>query len=171
MPFDPPPFLKKIVISNNKKKFFYNIFKCKNSRLYTDRIQDTAIIHKNTILNEPSFQLRNNDLDKNIKKNIVLDIGTPRIQKKLNGNVMSLLTGGGGNNNYFHWLFDVLPRIALMKKFYKLQNINFFLCPDVNKWQLRTLELLGIKNHQCISSVNYRHIKLKIYINNTSMDF
>ena len=78
---------KKIVISNNKKKFFYNIFKCKNSRLYTDRIQDTAIIHKNTILNEPSFQLRNNDLDKNIKKNIVLDIGTPRIQKKLNGNV------------------------------------------------------------------------------------
>ncbi|MGL3826979.1 glycosyltransferase family 61 protein [Candidatus Pelagibacter communis] len=158
---------KRVIISSNKKKFTYNIFKCKNSRLYTDRIQDTAIIYKNTILNEPSFQLRKNDLDRNIKKNIVLDIGTPRIQKKLNGNVMSLLTGGGGNNNYFHWLFDVLPRIALMKKFYKLQNINFFLCPDVNKWQLRTLELLGIKTHKCISSINYRHIKAKNIISTT----
>ncbi len=152
---------RKIIIFDNKKKFLYNVFKCKNSRLYTDRIQDTAIIHKNIILKEPSFQLRDNNFDKDIKKNIVLDIGTPRIQKKLNGNVLSLLTGGGGNNNYFHWLFDVLPRLALVKKFYKLKNINFFLCPDVNKWQLRSLKLLSINKRKCLSSVDYRHIKAK----------
>ena len=28
-------------------------------------------------------------------------------------NVLSLLTGGGGNDNYWHWMFDVLPRIKL----------------------------------------------------------
>ena len=25
--------------------------------------------------------------------------------KKLNGKIFSLLTGGGGNQNYWHWLF------------------------------------------------------------------
>ena len=105
---------KSIIIKNNKKNFKYSVFNVSNSRLYMDRIQDTAVIKGNTLIDKPSFQLRNNNFDKNINKNIVLRIGTPRIQKKLTGTVVSLLTGGGGNNNYFHWLFDVLPKIGMI---------------------------------------------------------
>ena len=137
----------------------YSIFFSSNSRLYTDRIHDTAIIKNNLLIDKPSFQLRNNVNDDDVTKNIVLKNGTPYIMRKLNGTILSLLTGGGGNDNFFHWLFDVLPRIGIVEKKINLNEINYFLCPNLNKWQLETLNLLGIKKSQCLSSVKYRHIR------------
>ena len=154
-------FKEKNLIFSNK------IFITENARLYTDRIQDTAIIKNNIILDNPSFQLRNNLRDDDIKKNIVLRNGTPYILRKIKGTTLSLLTGGGGNENFFHWLFDVLPRIGIVEKKIDLKEIDFYLCPDLNKWQLETLELLGIKKKQCLSSVEYRHIKSDKIINTT----
>ena len=37
--------------------------------------------------------------------------------------MLSLLTGGAGNNNYWHWLFDVLPRIELSNLSKKSEDI------------------------------------------------
>tara|TARA_B100001564_G_scaffold359962_1_gene384196 strand:- start:4712 stop:5812 length:1101 start_codon:yes stop_codon:yes gene_type:complete len=148
---------KKTIRLDNK--FKYSIYECNNSRIYTNRIQDTAVIHKNIILSALSFQLRNNNFSKNIKDNIALKIGTPRKLKKINGTLVSLLTGGGGNNNFFHWMFDVLPKIAIIEKYYDLKKIDYFLCPDLNRWQLQTLILLGLKKEQCLSSVKFRHVQ------------
>ena len=144
-------------VKRERKGINYKIFQIKNSRLYTDRIQDAAIIVNNNLIRNASFQLRNN-LNSDIKKNIVLKIGTPRILKKLNGNVLSLLTGGGGNNNYFHWMFDVLPRIGIIEKKINLNKIDYFLCPNLNDWQIRTLQLLGLNENKYLSSVDFRHI-------------
>ena len=104
----------------------------KSARLYTDTINDTAIIIKDSLVDGPSFQLRDN---KNAKceENIVFSKGTPRIKKKLEGNVLSLLTGGGGNANYWHWLFDVLPRLFLAKQVINLEEIDFFLFPSLDQ--------------------------------------
>ena len=76
----------------------YKLFKIKNCRLYTDTIHDAAFIVNNQILDGPSFQLRNN---KNVDsdENIVFKIGTPRLKRNFNGNVLSLITGGGGNDS------------------------------------------------------------------------
>ena len=139
-------------------KLKYSIFFSSNSRLYTNRIHDTAVIKNNLLINKPSFQLRNNVND-DVTKNVVLKNGTPYKMRKLNGTTLSLLTGGGGNDNFFHWLFDVLPRIGITEKKINLQEIDYYLCPNLNKWQLETLDLLGIKKNQCLSSVKYRHIK------------
>ena len=136
----------------------YSIFYSSNSRLYSDRIQDTAIIKDNYLVDKPSFQLRNN-INDDVTKNIVLKNGTPYIMRKLKGTTLSLLTGGGGNDNFFHWLFDVLPRIGIVEKKINLEQIDYYLCPNLNKWQLETLNLLGIEKKQCLSSVKYRHIK------------
>ena len=90
----------------------YNVYKVKNGRLYTDRINDTAIIKNNKIIKGPSFQFRTNNsrvINGNVKENIIFTKGTPRLQKKINGKVLSLLTGGGGNDNYWHWLFETFP--------------------------------------------------------------
>ena len=140
-----------VFLKNRNESIKYSIFTCPNARLYTDRIQDTAVIKNNILLNKPSFQLRDNMFDLNIEKNVVLKNGTPYMQKKLNGTVLSLLTGGGGNNNFFHWLFDVLPRMAIVEKKINLDKINYFLCPNLNKWQMQTLELLGINKKRCLS--------------------
>jgi hypothetical protein len=140
----------------------YNVYKVKNGRLYTDRINDTAIIKNNKIIKGPSFQFRTDNsrvINGDVKENIIFTKGTPRLQKKINGKVLSLLTGGAGNDNYWHWLFDVLPRINICENIIELDKIDFFLLPDnKRKFQIETLEILGIPQRKQISSVNFRHI-------------
>jgi len=103
--------IKKVLLDKNN----YLIYFCDKTKLYTDRIHDTAVIKEDKIINGPSFQYRDN---KNVdcEQNIVFSKGTPRIKRKINGRIFSLLTGGGGNTNYWHWLLDVLPRLEILKK-------------------------------------------------------
>ena len=42
--------------------------------------------------------------------------GTPNIRKRVFGNIFSLLSGGAAKNNYWHWLFDVLPKFGILEK-------------------------------------------------------
>ena len=128
--------------------------------MYTDTIHDTALIKENKIIEGPSFQLRNN-YNTDCLNNSVIKNGTPRLRKKVKGTVLSLLTGGGGNSNYWHWLFDVLPRIEIYKKKNKnFDKIDFFLFPSLNnKFQKESLDLLKINPKKRLSSKNYRHFK------------
>ena len=135
----------------------YSVYFSLKSRLFTDRIHNTAIIINNKIVEGASFQLKNNK-NNNVEENIVLSKGTPNIKKKIKGMVMSTLTGGGGNSNYWHWMFDVLPRIFIIQKFLELDKIDFFLFPDLKeKFQNQTLDFLKIPKHKRLSSRNYKH--------------
>ena len=146
---------------NLEENLNYSIYKIIEGRLYTDRIHDTAVILDNKIIEGPSFQLRNN-INSNINDNIVFEKGTPRLLKKLNGSVLSLLTGGAGNENYWHWMYDVLPRIKLCEKVTSLKSIDYFLLPNLKKkFQIETLELLNIPKKKLLSSESFRHIKTK----------
>ncbi len=147
-----------ILFSDFENRIKYRVFKIKNARLYTDRIQDTAIILDNKIVDGPSHQLRpiNNA---NIEKNIVFTKGTPRIKKKITGTVLSLLTGGAGNDNYFHWIFDVLPRLKICEQVMDLKKIDFFLLPGIEKkYQHESLDIFKIPREKRLSSKNFRHI-------------
>ena len=44
-----------------------------------------------------------------------------------------MLTGGAGNDNYFHWVFDVLPRIKICQQILNIDEIDYFLLPDHEK--------------------------------------
>ena len=60
---------------------------------------------------------------------------------------MSLLAGGSSNKNYWHWLFDVLPRIELFNKTIKTEYSDYLLVPDLSeKFQKETLNLLNFEN-------------------------
>ena len=155
--------VRKVIFDNELK---YNIYKISKCRLYTDRIHDTAAILDNKIVNGPSFQERYTQgsnfkiFNSEVRNNIVLKIGTPRILRKLDGTVLSLLTGGAGNNNYWHWLYDVLPRIGLCSKSINLNEINYYLVPSLlKKFQKQTLDVLNIPKTKRLSSEKYRHIK------------
>ena len=77
----------------------------------------------------------------------------------MKGTVLSLLTGGGGNENYFHWMYDVLPRFALCEKTSDLNKVDFFLLPDtIKKFQQESLDILNISKEKLISSKFFRHI-------------
>ena len=138
----------------------YKTYKITNGRLYTDRIHDTAIILENKIIEGPSFQLRHNN-NSPVSNNIVFKKGTPRILRNLKGSALSLLTGGGGNSNYWHWLYDVLPRLEICEKTKKLNEIDYFILPSLEKkFQKETLNKLNINNKKMLSSKEFRHIKV-----------
>lgn len=142
---------KKIEIDKN----FYEIYYCKDSSLYTDTIHNTAILKNNKIIEGPSFQLRDN-VNVDCMENSVLLNGTPRFRKIIKGNILSLLTGGGGNSNYWHWMFDVLPRFKIFEQ--NKKNLDFYLFPDLKKkFQIETLNMLGIPSKKRISSKSFRH--------------
>jgi len=144
---------------NIGKDLKYKVYKIINGRLYTDRIHDTAIILENKIIEGPSFQLRDNN-NSSISNNIVFKKGTPRIIKKLKGTVASLLTGGGGNSNYWHWLYDVLPRLKLCEEIKKIEEIDYFILPSLEKkFQGETLNRLNINKSKILSSKKFRHVK------------
>ena len=154
----------KVKTISEEENLKYKIYKIPNSRLYTDRIQDTAVIIDNKIVEGPSFQFRYTKAstisNSKSENNIVFKKGTPRKLKNLKGTVLSLLTGGAGNTNYWHWIFDVLPRIGLFSKVYDLNEIDYFLVPDlVKKFQYETLNSLKIPTNKILSSKKYRHIK------------
>lgn len=135
----------------------YSVYTINKGRLYTDTIHDTAILLENSLIEGPSFQLRNNN-NASIEENSVLKKGTPRIKRKFKGKVLSLLTGGGGNSNYWHWILDVLPRLAIINKLIDLNNIDYFLVPSHRKrFQKETLEELGIPKSKILSSESIRH--------------
>ena len=70
-----------------------------------------------------------------------------------------MLTGGAGNENYFHWMYDVLPRFALCEKTSDLNKVDFFLLPDtIKKFQQESLDILNISKEKRISSKFFRHI-------------
>ena len=154
--------VKKVTI---EKDLTYRVYNISDGRLYTDRVHDTAVLIDNRIIKEPSFQLRYKGPfihNSNINNNIVFEKGTPRKLRQLDGSVLSLLTGGGGNENYWHWLFDVLPRFALCEKIFSLNQINYFLLPDdAKKFQIESLNLMNIPKHKRLSSKKFRHIKAK----------
>ena len=77
--------IQRFVLNFNKNKNL--ILKIKNGRIYTDYVQHLAIIHNNNLLNDVSYQLKESFLLPT-EKNTVMKIGTPRIVKRFNGNVL-----------------------------------------------------------------------------------
>jgi len=138
--------------------YSYKVYKINSCRLYTDTIHNMGIIQNKKLLDGPSYQYKNLNFS-NIRNNKILQIGTPRIVKNLKGTIFSLLTGGGGNENYYHWLFDVLPRLKLIENIIDLKDINYFLLPALKKkFQLTTLSMLKIPRKKLLSSQSNRHL-------------
>jgi len=141
---------------NSSKSYFS--YKIKNGRVYTDYVEHVAIIDGNTLVNEASYQQISGEL-KDAKENIVLTKGTPRIKKNIEGRVFSLVQGASGGNNFFHWIFDILPKIKLCSEHYLLKEIDFYYVPSLQNFQKQTLSILNIKEDKILNSNLHRHIQ------------
>jgi len=138
---------------NNKQ---YNLYKVDNARIYTDNNENVAVIKNNLILSDVSFQQFKGVL-KDISYNSVLKKGTPSFIKKINGKVFNLCQGGSGNN-YFHFIFDILPKIYLLNSKIDIKKIDYFYLLGAYKWQIDILKILGIKEKKIINSKINKHI-------------
>ena len=136
----------------NKK---YNIYKVKNARIFTDNNENVAVIKNNILIPKLSFQQVSGKLE-HARYNSVIRRGTPSILKKFSGTVLNLAQGASGNN-YFHFFFDIIPKIYLLKKKIK-NNINFYYVSAPKKWQIKIFKILGITESKLINSSKNKHI-------------
>lgn len=154
--------IEKININGQVYTVNKNIYEIDNARIFTDLVEHVAIIKDNFILPKISYQQIKGEL-KETSYNKVLFSGTNRMKKKIKGKVLSLLQGASGNN-YFHFMFDIVPKILLLEKMNLLKQIDFFLVPNIQNWQKTILSNFGILEKQLLDSNKFRHIEAeKIY--------
>lgn len=161
----------KIIYNKMNDGSVYKIYKIPYGRLYFNKINDTAFIKDNYLLEGPSLQVRkiNNKNYKDdafgnsfVKNNVTLKINTPKLIKKINGTVCSLLYTSISKDNYFHWLNDVLPKLAILEKSGLIKKIDYFLVPGLNKeYQISSLKKLNITQNKLIDATVYQHIYAK----------
>ena len=151
--------LKKFLIKRlkiNKSKFI-NLYRIFNCRIYTDGSTNVAYIKDNNLIPKISYQQNKHSVG-SLKHNSVLHKGTPAFKRIINGKVLSLVQGASGSN-YFHWLFDLLPKVEILSKNDCLKKIDFFYVPTINNFILKTLKIYGIKEKQLINSSIQKHIE------------
>ena len=160
LPKNVDNLVKKEKIHNKVFKSFknnnYNFYRVQNARIFTDNNENVTIIKNNFILPSISFQQIKGKLTKP-KYNSVLKFGTPSFAKRIRGKVFNLCQGDSGNN-YFHFIFDIIPKIYLLTAKKKLDKINYFYLTSPKKWQIKILKTLGIKENNILSSKIYNHI-------------
>ena len=135
----------------------YILYKIKNGRIYTDTNQNVAIISEKNLISKASFQHIDNEL-KDFSFNSSLTKGTPRFKKKFRGKIFNLIQGGSGNN-YFHFIFDLIPKIYLLNKCLSLESIDYFYVPEIKKWQKKIYSLFNIDETKLIDSRKFRHVE------------
>ncbi len=71
--------------------------------------------------------------------------------------VLSALSG----NVYFHWMFDLLPRVEILRqKGINLEEIDYFICNQIkSQFQRETLQKLGVPFSKIIESDHHPHIQ------------
>ena len=139
-----------------KEDGIHRVLVLKKGRIFTDLCVVVGVMREGWLYKTFSCQF-SDDQECSLLNNSFGIIN--RFPVRVRGNVVSLLTGGGGNYNYYHWLFDVLPRLFLVKDSLDLDSEYWFLLPDTSlRFQLETMKLLGIPKERLISSSQYPHL-------------
>tara|TARA_B100000965_G_scaffold403524_1_gene431792 strand:- start:45 stop:1178 length:1134 start_codon:yes stop_codon:yes gene_type:complete len=147
-------------------KNLYKLFEFNEGRIFTDGNDTTAYISKNNNISEASLQYKKfdfiNSKIQTCSKNEVLTKGTPKFKKKINGNLLSLLSGGASRDNFTHWFTDIIPRIKIYQQKFNIKKIDKFYIPSIKyKFQRESLSYLGINENNIISSEKYKHVEAK----------
>lgn len=137
----------------------YKIYEIQNSRIYSDLSENVAVIKKEFLLPKVSIQLSKNYLIEE-KYNQILNTGTRKfIQKKIKGNLLSLVQGASAINNYGHWMMDIIPKLLIIETKQNLNNFDSIYLPNINKkFQKDTLKFFNINFSKIINGSEIRHI-------------
>lgn len=152
--------IKESFIINNlkKKKYKIKIFQCSNTRIFTDNLYNVSFIKDNKLIKKISFEYTHDGYYKKKIENSVLKNGTPKFIKFLPGKTLCLAQGASGKN-YFHWLFDIFPKIFLIRKKFNINHFDNFYLNEINQNILEDfLNILGIKKEKVVLSKKYKHV-------------
>ncbi len=121
--------------------------------------QGFVVNQENVLLGEVSKMISRSDFVDDYEKHPVLHTKLPPIES-IKGRVAVLSISFAGTN-YYHWLLDLLPRLALIEKGGEsLDSIDYFLVNDrASRFQRESLEHLGIPKQKIMESHWHPHIQ------------
>ncbi len=166
-----------LTVSNDEDSILMNVRIDKNpyciaqinqGKIYTN-CRNISVISGRYLLRDVSWQYFNGKVLSD-NENFILTkrnlIHQP--PKRINGTVVSLLAGWA-EHNYYHWMFDCLPRFHMIKLKCKAAPGTKFLIPgDDRPYQKETLGWLGISAAERISSKKHQHIQANHLIATTA---
>lgn len=139
--------------------FEYKTYGLLKGKLFAGSPDHIAISSQEYLIPGASWQWRDGNILAPCESPVFIK-GTPYPLKQLNGKVLSLLTGGSGNYNYYHWLYDVLPRIYLFQCLHEIADIDHFLIPSLNfSFQRESLAILELPQEKLVSNSKFKHIE------------
>ncbi|MFB2898136.1 tetratricopeptide repeat protein [Aerosakkonemataceae cyanobacterium BLCC-F50] len=134
-----------------------------NAHFWLNQAQDKSavITSDNQLLGDisPEFPvLSPGHPDNHPSKHSIFSLSKLPPIEKLNGTVAIL--AGLLNDTYFHWMFDILPRIELLHRSnIEITEIEKFLVSSHLPFQKETLNLLGIPETKILETHKYPHIQ------------
>lgn len=119
-----------------------------------ERLESTAVITADDkILADVSKEFRRTAGTHSIFTRFKL----PKV-RKINGTAAILASAN--EEVYFHWMFDIVPRLYLLQSNIPLESIDYFVIySQNNKFQKETLNALGIADQKIIESSKSHHLK------------
>ena len=138
--------------------FNYKCFTIMEGRIYSDLVQNVAVISQNNLIPGANFQQINGEIVDD-EKNSCLYKGTPRIKIKKKGTLFCAIQDAS-ENNFSHWLLDILPRLKILEKYKSINEIDYFLFPEIkHNYQYETLKILDIPLEKILNNKKYRHLQ------------
>ncbi len=103
-----------------------------------------------TVSEERQYQLTHNGLGKLL----------PELKRRtVEHGPIYLLCANGAWSNFYHWMFECLPSLALLRDVAQKSGRAFrFVLPPLDKQQQRTLELMGVTEEECITLGNREYL-------------
>ncbi|BDC99509.1 glycosyltransferase family 61 protein [Persicobacter psychrovividus] len=138
-----------------------------NCTVFTDNLFEFFVLQNNLILQQHSYFHRVDSSAEACSTGHYL----PKIRKprQLQGSVFSMVIGGG-KDNYFHWMVDAIPRLWLLKKSGRWDDIDWFLMPNYSlTFQKQSIEFFGIPEEKIINAENIEYLQCeRLYLPTTS---
>lgn len=151
------PYMKPVVSYQTDGDFMVTL---RNGRIFCPDPNNIAVISgDNYVLEEVSFQWANYTIS-NVRENRVFKVkGFPR-PKKYKGRVFSLLSGWAAKNYYYHWVFETLPKLHILKASGDFDKVDYFLIPGMAfRYQREYLAHFGITPDKIINEDEVHHIQ------------
>jgi len=107
----------------------------------------TIGIHQSTVIQETvPFQFDFSQLKKDLEQ-------SPTVGMSFSGVMCSLVDSRDFHNNYFHWFFDILPRVLASRNYESLCGLPVtYLVPErLSEWQAASLHAIGVTRERMLS--------------------
>lgn len=147
----------------------YNIVESLNSRLYTNKKNNITVIVRGGIEPLTSWHCEGWDnLPPEQNKLLTGALKIDRFPRSVKATVAVLLCGQVGHYNYFHWLYDVLPRLQLIEGIIgRNERVKVLLPQLALPFQMESLNVLGLSTSDVITSTDSNFLQAKKLITTT----